>query len=68
MLDKRSPVPALLFVKCCHVSFEQEKSMGTRLTGHIKVAVFFAVPHKGYTDTSLSKSFLRQSSDRPQEE
>jgi hypothetical protein len=58
MLDKRSVVPTLLFFKCCYISFEQEKSMGTRLTGHIKVVAFFcAVPHKADTGTSLSKSF-----------
>jgi len=53
-LDKRTLVPALLFVKCCHVSFEQEKNMGTR--SH-KSSSFSAVPHKGDTGTSLSKSF-----------
>jgi hypothetical protein len=31
--------------------------MGTGLTGHIKVAIFSAVLHKGDTGTSLSKLF-----------
>jgi hypothetical protein len=52
-LDTRSLVPALLFVKCCHI-YEQEKSMGTR--SH-KSGSFSAVPHKGDTGMSLSKSF-----------
>jgi hypothetical protein len=53
--DKRSLAPALLSVKCRHISFEQEKkSMGTR--SH-KSGSFSAVPHKGDTGTSLSKSF-----------
>jgi len=52
--DKRSLAPALLSVKCRHISFEQQKSMGTR--SH-KSGSFSAVPHKGDTGTSLSKSF-----------